>query len=56
MMHALYVLQYAEGTCPAKVMPNSEKIKPITLAMIELRLAEGISQSASQSDRQTGRQ
>jgi len=30
-------------------MLNSEEIKPIATAIIELRLSEGISQSASQS-------
>ena len=32
--------------CPAEVTSNSEKIKPV--AIIELRLSEGISQSVSQ--------
>ena len=36
------------GTCRAEVTSNSEKIKPIALAVIELRLSEGISQSVSQ--------
>ena len=36
-------------TCPAEVMPNSEKIKPVALAVIELCLSEGISYSVSQS-------
>ena len=35
----------AKGTSRAEVMLNSKKIKPITLAVIELRLSEGISQS-----------
>jgi len=30
-------------------MLNSEEIKPIALAVIELRLSEGVSQSDSQS-------
>ena len=29
---------------------NSEEIKPIAIAIIELRLSEGISQSVSQSE------
>ena len=33
-----------KGTCWAEAMLNSEKIKPIALAVIELRLSEGISQ------------
>ena len=39
--NALYVLRYAKGTFRAKA---SEKIKPVALAVIELRLSEGISQ------------
>ena len=39
----------SKGTCWAESMPNSEKIKPVTLAIIKLRLSEGISQSVSQS-------
>ena len=38
-----------KGTCQAEVMLNSEKIKPIALAVIESRLSEGISQSVTQS-------
>jgi len=34
-----------KGTCQAKVMSNSEKIEPIALAVIKLRLFEGISHS-----------
>ena len=34
-----------KGTCQAEATSNSEKIKPIALAVIELRLSEGISQS-----------
>ena len=30
------------------MMSNKEKIKPVSLAVIELRLSEGISQSGSQ--------
>ena len=40
--NALYVLGY-KGTCRAEVMSNSEKIKPVALAVIKLRLSEGIS-------------
>ena len=36
--------------CPAEATSNSRKIKPVALAVIELRLSEGISQSVSQSD------
>ena len=38
-----------KGTCRAEVMSNSEKIMPVVLAVIKLRLSEGISQSVSQS-------
>ena len=38
-----------KGTCRAEATSNSEKIEPIALAVIELRLSEGISQSVSQS-------
>ena len=33
----------------AKATSNSEKIKPVALAVVELRLSEGISQLLSQS-------
>ena len=38
-----------KGTCWAEVTLNSEKTKPVALAVIELRLSEGISQSVTQS-------
>ena len=38
-----------KGTCRAEATLNSEKIKPIALTIIELRLYEGISQLLSQS-------
>ena len=46
MKNALYVLRYAKGTSRAKAMSNSE---PVALAVIKLRLFEGISQSVSQA-------
>ena len=49
MKNALYVLLYAKGTCRVEATSNSEKIKPVALAVIELRLSEGISQSVTQS-------
>ena len=49
MKNALYVLRYAKGTCWAEAMLNCEKIKPVALAVIELDLSEGISQSVTQS-------
>jgi len=39
-----------KGTSWAEVTSNSEKIKPIAIAVITLRLTEGISQSGSQSE------
>ena len=38
-----------KGTFRAEATSNSENIKPVALAVIELRLSEGISQSVSQS-------
>jgi len=38
----------SKGISQAKVMSYSKKIKPIALAIIELRLSEGISQAVSQ--------
>ena len=45
MKKALHVLRYA---CRAEATSNSAKFKPVALAIIELRLSEGISQSVSQ--------
>ena len=42
MKNALYVL-WPKGTSQTEAMPNSNKVKPITLAIIELCLFEGIS-------------
>ena len=36
-----------KGTCRAEAMSNSEKIKPVALAIIVLRLSEDISQSVT---------
>ena len=36
-----------KGMCLAEAMFNGEKIKPIALAVIELRLSESISKSVS---------
>ena len=38
-----------KGIYRAEAKSNSEKIKPVALAVIELRLSEGISQLLSQS-------
>ena len=45
MKNALYVLQYASR---AEATLNSEKIKPVALSVIMLRLSEDISRSGSQ--------
>ena len=37
-----------KGTSRAEATSNSEKIKPVALAVIELRLSEGVRQSVSQ--------
>ena len=49
MKNALYVLRYAKRRLSAEATSNSEKIKPVALAFIELRLSEGVSQSDSYS-------
>ena len=43
-MYALYVLCIPKGTCWAEATSNSEKMKPVALANIELHLSEGIRQ------------
>ena len=47
-MHCTYC-GMPKGTCRVEATLNSEKIKPVALAVIELRLSEGISQSVTQS-------
>ena len=42
LKNALDVLQYAKRHLLAEAAFNSEKIKPIALAVIELRFSEGI--------------
>ena len=42
-MHCTYC-GVPKGTCPTKAMSNSEKIKPVALAIIKVHLSEGISQ------------
>ena len=44
-MEALELQRLAKGTSLDEVTLNSEQIKPIALAVIELRLSEGTSQS-----------
>ena len=48
-MHCTY-FGMPKGTSRAEATSNSEKIKPIALAVIELCLTEGISQVISQSE------
>ena len=38
-----------KGTCRAEATSNSEKIKPVALAVIKLHLSEDIRQSVSQA-------
>ena len=47
MKNALYVLWYTKGMCPAEVTSNSEKIKPVALAVTKLCLS--VSQSLENS-------
>ena len=47
-MHCMYC-GMPKGTSRAEAMSNSEKIKPVVLAVIKLRLSEGISKAVSQS-------
>ena len=52
MKNALYVLRYAKRHLfwpkqLAEATSNSEKIKPVAIAIIELRLSEGIGQSVT---------
>ena len=49
MIRALYVLWYAKRHILDKATLNSEKIKPIALAVIELHLPEGIRQAGRQA-------
>jgi len=48
MKNALHVQQYGKSTSWAEAM-NSEKIKPVALAIVELCESEGIRQAGSQS-------
>ena len=49
MKNALYVCGMPKGTFRDEATSNSEKIKPAAIAVIELCLSEGISQSVTQS-------
>ena len=48
MMHCMYC-SMPKDTSWAKVTSNSEKIKPVALSIIKLRLSEGISQTDTYS-------
>ena len=50
-MHCMYC-GMPNGTPPDEAMWNSEKIKPIALAIIELHLPEGIRRAGGQAGRQ----
>ena len=52
-MQALELLRLAKRHILGQNDLNSEEIKPVTVAMIELRLSEGISQLVSQSASQS---
>jgi len=43
LKNALHILRYAKSTSQAEATSNSEKIKPVALAVIKLRRSEGIS-------------
>jgi len=47
MKNALYVQRYGKRTSRAEVMSNSEKIKPVALAIVEVCKSEGIRQAGS---------
>jgi len=49
MMQALELLRLAKNRSPDKATLNSEEIKPVAIAIIELRLPEGIREGVSQS-------
>ena len=48
MMQALELLQLAKGTSPDEATLNSEEIKAVAIAIIELCLSEGISKGVSE--------
>ena len=51
MKNALYVLHYTKWYLSGR--SDVKKIKPVALAIIKLRLSEGISQSVSRAVRQS---
>jgi len=48
MMQAMELLRLAKSTSPDKATLNSEEIKPVAIAIIELRLSECISKGVSE--------
>jgi len=52
-MQALELLQLAKGMSLDEATLNSEEIKPVAIAIIELRLSEGISKGGSQLENLT---
>jgi len=46
----------AKGTSQAKATLNSEKIRPVALAIVELHESSGIRQAGGRAGRQAGRQ
>ena len=48
-MQALELLQLQKGTSPDEAMLNSEEIKPVAIAIIELHWREGIREEGSES-------
>ena len=49
MKNALYILRYSKKHFLGRSDVEQRKIKPVALAIIELRLSEGISQSVTPS-------
>ena len=56
MIRALYILRYAKRHASGGSSVEQQKIKPIALAIIKLRLPECIRQVGGQAGRQAGRQ
>jgi len=54
-MHCIYS-GMVKGTSRAEAMSNSEKIRPVALAIVELRETEGIRQAGGRAGGQAGRQ
>ena len=49
MKNALYILRYAKRHLSGRATSNSEKIKSVAFAVIELHLSGGISQAINQA-------